>query len=73
MLCSYMICMNHNFNNIGNGVGKDGVSAINELKLLRGRPNGGAAIVWNRNLKTEVVPDEHKIDRVCTVTVDINE
>ncbi len=44
---------------IGNGVGKHGVSAMKERKLLHGCPNGGAAIIWNKNLKTKVVPVEH--------------
>ncbi len=61
------------FDKIGNGVGKHSVSAMNERKLLRGHPNGGAAIIWNKNLKTKVVPAEHESDRVCAVTVDVND
>ncbi len=46
---------------------------MNEWKLVRGYPNGGAAIIWNKNLKTKVVPVEHESDRVCAVTVDVND
>ncbi len=61
------------FDKIGNGVGKHGVSAMNERKFLRGRPNGVATIIWNKILKTKVVPVEHESDRVCAVTVDVND
>ena len=36
------------FDKIDNGVGKQGVSAMTENKLLRGRPNGGAVILWRK-------------------------
>ncbi len=79
--CDFMFLQEHGlymsqfgwFDKIGNGVEKHGVSAMNGKKLLHGHPNGGAAIIWNKNLKTKVVPVEHESDMVCAVTLDVND
>jgi hypothetical protein len=59
------------FDKIGDGVGKHGVSAMNECEALYGRPHGGAVIIWNKNLKWKVVSIEFDSDRVCAVNVHI--
>ena len=61
------------FDKIDNGVGKHCVSAMNENKLLRGRPNGGAVILWRKNINHKVVPVEYDSDRMCAVTVHVDE
>ena len=44
------------FDDIDEGVGKHGVSAMDENVLSRGRPHGGVAIVWNKNIACKVTP-----------------
>ena len=46
---------------------------MNENKLLRGLPNGGAVILWRKNINHKVVPVEYDSDRTCAVTVHIDE
>ena len=57
------------FDKIDNGVSKHEDSAMNENSLLRGRPNGGAVILWRKNINHKVVPGEYGSDRMCAVTV----
>lgn len=61
------------FDNIGQGVGKHGVSAMDESKLLHGRPNGGAAIIWHPNLKADVKTVDYDSKRVCAVYADLSD
>ena len=57
------------FDKIGD-VSYHGVSAMDEKTLLRGRPHGGAVILWRNTLKNRVrvVPYESK--RICAVEME---
>ena len=57
------------FDKIGD-VSYHGVSAMDEKILLRGRPHGGAVILWRNTLKNRVrvVPYESK--RICAVEME---
>lgn len=44
-----------------------GISGIEEGELLQGRPYGGCAILWNKNLKCKVEPLQSTSKRVCGV------
>ncbi len=60
------------FDKIGiSGVGKHGVSAMNENELYLGRPHGGSVIIWNQNIKAKIDPVEYNSNRVCAVTVEM--
>lgn len=57
--CDFLLIQEHRlyksqfgwFNRLNDdGIGKHGVSAMNEHKLLSGRPHGGAAILWHNNI-----------------------
>ena len=52
-------------------VGIHGVSAMNEDQLLRGRPRGGAAILWHGDLRNLVTPVTWESSRCCAVTVEL--
>ncbi len=57
------------FDKLSNGIG----SAMDENRVLRGRPNGGAAILWNKNVKATFKPIDYESDRVCTVAMHMND
>ena len=48
-----------------------GVSAMQEGVILRGRPRGGAAIVWHSRVHQNVTPVPCDSNRLCAVTVDV--
>ena len=50
-----------------------GVSAMDDCKLFRGRPNGGAVILWNEALIGHVNPIPWESKRLCAVTYDTGE
>ncbi|XP_041470482.1 uncharacterized protein LOC121420026 [Lytechinus variegatus] len=64
--CDFMLIQEHGlyksqfgwFDNINevNGVGKHGMSAMNEEKQSAGRPYGGTAIIWKHGLNVKVEP-----------------
>ena len=58
------------FQILGKDVGVHGVSAMNEGQIIRGRPRGGAAIIWNGLLHHKVTPVPWDSTRMCAVTVD---
>ena len=51
-------------------VGIHGVSAMDESKPLRGRPNGGAVILWHEALDGQVTIVAWDSKRICAVTYD---
>ena len=59
------------FQEIGDNVGIHGVSAMEEDQLLRGRPHGGAAILWHGEVKNLVTPVMWESSRGCAVTVEL--
>ncbi len=50
--------------------GKQGVRAMHEKILLKGRPRGGAAIIWKGSLKARVTPIDIESQRVCVVSIE---
>ena len=58
---------------LDDGVGKHGASAMNESVVTRGRPHGGVAIVWNKRIQCKVSPVELKSKRMCAVTIDLED
>lgn len=46
-----------------------GVSGMNELELLEGRPYGGCAILWKKTLICKITPVELESKRLCAVHV----
>ncbi len=46
------------FNKLGIYVGKHGASAMDETKILIGRPRGGSVVHWKRSLNAKVIPVE---------------
>jgi hypothetical protein len=61
------------FDKLGVDVGKHGVSAMDESKILKGRPNGGAAIIWKGSLNAKVIPVIYESRRVCAVTAELSD
>ena len=59
------------FDNIGD-VSYHGVSAMDEKKLLKGRPNGGAVILWKNSLENKVLAIPYDSKRICAVTMESN-
>ena len=57
------------FDKIGD-VSYHGVSAMDEKKLLRGRPNGGAMIIWKNTLENKVSAVPYDSKRICAVTME---
>ncbi len=43
---------------------------MNERVLLKGRPKGGAAIIWKGSLKARVTPIDIESQRVCAVSIE---
>ena len=56
---------------LGDDVCFHGVSAMDEGQLLRGRPHGGAAIVWHGGMQHQVTPVPWNSTRLCAVTVNV--
>ena len=49
------------------------ISAMDEANVSRlGRPYGGVAILWNKNLKMSFIPITTSSDRVCAVNIKSN-
>ena len=59
------------FDKIGD-VSYHGVSAMDEKKLLKGRPNGGAVILWKNTLENKVCAIPYDSKRICAVTMESN-
>ena len=59
------------FQEINENIGIHGVCAMKEDQLLRGRPHGGAAILWRGTLSNRVTPVTWDSTRCCAVTVDV--
>ena len=51
--------------------GMHAVSGMDSSVLLQGRPYGGTAIIWNKDLKCSVTPFDTKCSRACAVILDI--
>ncbi len=47
-----------------NILGKDGVSTMNEMILLKDRPRGGAAIILKGSINARVTPIDNESQRV---------
>ena len=77
--CDFLLIQEHGlfesklswFHNLEAGVGVHGVSAMKEDQLIRGRPHGGAAIIWHGALCNHVKPIPWDSTRLCAVTVNI--
>ena len=50
-----------------------GTSGINENELLAGRPYGGVAILWRKNLCKEVTPIKVSCNRLCAVKITLGD
>ena len=59
------------FYKIERGLGKHGVSAMDENIALKGRPHGGVAILWKSTLSIKVMPLECDSKRVCAVLINL--
>ena len=59
------------FNALGDDVCIHGVSAMDEGQLIRGRPHGGAAIMWRSTLGHHVSAISLDSKRMCAITVDV--
>ena len=53
--------------NINQKFGFVGTSAMDENKILSGRPHGGCCIVWNTGIKMKVTSVPCESDRLCAV------
>ncbi len=58
---------------IGNGFGVEATSAMDENVERLGRPHGGCAIVWNPKIKGKVQKLDMDHNRVCAVSVVLND
>ena len=78
--CDFMMLQEHGlyksqfgwFDKLGDNVCKHGASAMDETKILKGRPNGGVAIVWKSSIKAKVSIVDFESDRVCAINVNLN-
>ena len=78
--CDFLMLQEHGlyksqfqwFDNIQNGIGKHGESAMDENQLLRGRPHGGVAILWNPKLKSKITPISCSSPRLCAVSAEFD-
>ena len=58
------------FNNILPGCQYHAKSSMDESNVTRiGRPFGGLAVVWNKNLALSIIPVETASDRLCAVVI----
>ena len=77
--CNFLFIQEHGlfksklswFHSLGKDVGVHGMSAMDEGKIIRGRPRGGVAIVWHGSLCHRVTPVPWDSTRMCAVTVDV--
>ena len=58
----------HKFGKLNQSVSYCGSSAMDESKLLFGRPFGGTAIIWKMNLKHVVNEIQCNSDRLCCIS-----
>ena len=49
-----------------------GISGMTDTELLTGRPFGGVAIIWKKNIKCKIIPVELTSRRLCAVIISIN-
>ena len=78
--CAFLFIQEHGlfksklswFQNLGKNVGVHGVSAMDEGRIVRGRPRGGAAIVWHGSLGNRVTPVPWDSTRLCAVTLEVD-
>ncbi len=76
--CDFLLLQEHGlyrsqfdwFNSLGDNVGKHGVNAMNGRVLLKGRPRGGAAIIWKGSFKARVTPIDIESQTVCPVSIE---
>ncbi len=61
------------FEKLSNGIAKHGVSVMYDNKVLHGRPSGGAAILWNKNVKATFKPIDYESDQVCALAMYMND
>jgi hypothetical protein len=53
------------------GVCLHGVSGMDDTSLVAGRPYGGVAIMWRKDIKWFVTPVDTKSKRICSIVVDL--
>lgn len=67
---------NDNISAFGNSIGHDvciaGISGMNEEQLLTGRPHGGCALLWKRNLNCSFTPINVNSKRIFAGIFDLN-
>ena len=74
-MCDFLLLQEHALfqsklpwlNAVGSDVGIHGVSAMDENKPLRGRPHGGAVILWSGSIGGLVTPVPWDSKRFCAV------
>ena len=49
-----------------------GISSMDNRQLLIGRPHGGCAIIWKKNLQCQITPINCNSKRLCAVIVKMN-
>ena len=78
--CDFLLIQEHGlfqsklawFNELGIDVGVHGVSAMDESQVLRGRPHGGAAIIWHKDIAHKVTPIPWESKRFCAVILEVD-
>ncbi len=78
--CDFLLLQEHGlyrsqfdwFNSLRDNVSKHGVSVMNERVLLKGRPRGGAAIIWKGSLNAiaRVTQIDIEYQRICAVSIE---
>ena len=58
------------FNSLGDNISSHCVSAMDERRMLTGRPHGGAAIVWRSSINAKVTPVLFDSTRTCAVIIE---
>ena len=59
----------HIYNNKLNNFNSYCISGITDSKILNGRPYGGCAVLWNKNMMASVTPVDTHSKRVCAVNL----
>ena len=57
----------HIYNNRLSNFNSHCISGITDSKILHGRPYGGCAVLWNKNMKASVTPVDTHSKRICAV------
>ena len=57
------------FYKIHNDICFHGRSAMEETEIIMGKPYGGVAILWNRDIKNRVEPVDCHSNRICAVKI----